>query len=58
MGNIGSHANITSGRQRYQAKNEGAANMHSFQRAQARPIMSAGAALPVDDEVAVDSRCF
>jgi hypothetical protein len=30
MGNIGSHVNITSGRQRHQAKNEALANVHPF----------------------------
>jgi hypothetical protein len=43
MGNIGSHLDITSERQRHQAKNAALANIQSyFQRVQAGPVMRAG----------------
>ena len=41
MGNIGSHVNITSERQRHQAKNEAQARSTIFSRDQVRPIARA-----------------
>lgn len=60
MGNIGSfrrHVNITSERQRHQAKNEARANMQSIFRTQAESITRAGSLLG-KRQIMVDSRSF
>ena len=57
MGNIGSHVNITSERQRHQARKEAQAISTYFRGAQARPIMCAGS-VSTNGELMLDSRCF
>jgi hypothetical protein len=58
MGNIGSHVNITSGRERHQAKNAAPVNIQAiFSESKAGPVMAPGR-LPANGEVSVDSRCF
>jgi hypothetical protein len=58
MGNIGSHVNITSERQRYQAKSEAPANTRLFSESPSGVDSFAPGSLPATGKVMVDSRSF